>query len=128
MPGRVDLPPYSLVETRTGSGTPIVLLHGLSGSSRWWSRNIDALSRNHTVATVDLGRFGRQQLSEITALVARWLETFGEPVHLFGHSMGGLIAIGVAAERPELVRSLMLISAVGMPFRFDPLSHVKPLP
>ena len=125
---RVDLPPYFLSETRTGAGTPIVLLHGLSGSSRWWSRNLDALSRDHTVATVDLGRFGRQQLSETIALVARWLETFGEPVHLFGHSMGGLIAIGVAAERPELVRSLVLISAVGMPFRFDPLSHVKTLP
>ena len=125
---RVDFPPYSLSEHRTGSGTPVVLLHGLSGSSRWWSRNVDALAERHTVASVDLGRFGRQHLSETVALVARWIDTFGEPVHLLGHSMGGLIAIGVAAERPDLVRSLILVSAVGMPFRFDPLSHVKPLP
>lgn len=125
---RVELPPYTLFEHRTGSGTPVVLLHGLSGSSRWWSRNLEALAEQHTVATVDLGRFGRQHLSETIALVARWLETFDQPVHLFGHSLGGLISIGVAAERPDLVRSLILVSAAGMPFRFDPLSHVKPLP
>ena len=124
----VDLPPYSLTENRTGSGPPVVLLHGLSGSSRWWSRNIEALSERHLVATVDLGRFGKLPFDEVIALVARWIERFGEPVHLFGHSMGGLIAIGVAAERPDLVRSLVLISAVGMPFRLNPLPHVKPLP
>ena len=124
----VDLPPYSLTESVTGAGPPVVLLHGLSGSSRWWSRNVDALAEKHLVATVDLGRFGRLPFEEVIALVARWIERFGEPVHLFGHSMGGLIAIGVAAERPDLVRSLVLISAVGMPFRLNPLPHVKPLP
>ena len=125
---RVDLPPYSLTETRTGSGTPVVLLHGLSGSSRWWSRNVDALSERHLVATADLGRFGRLPFAEVIAIVSRWLETFGEPVHLFGHSMGGLIAIGVAAERPDLVRSLVLVSAIGIPFRLNPLPHVRVLP
>ena len=105
----------------------MVLLHGLSGSSRWWSRNVDALSQSHLVATADLGKFGKLRFEEITALVARWLETFGEPVHLFGHSMGGLIAIGVAAERPDLVRSLVLISAVGIPFGLDPRPHVSVL-
>jgi pimeloyl-ACP methyl ester carboxylesterase len=124
----VPLPPYTLIEKRTGSGTPVVLLHGLSGSSRWWSRNVEALAESHLVATADLGRFGQLPFEEITALVARWLETFGEPVHLFGHSMGGLIAIGVAAERPDLVRSLVLISAVGIPFRLNPIPHVMALP
>ena len=124
----VDLPPYSLTENRCGSGPPVVLLHGLSGSSRWWSRNIEALSAEHLVATVDLGRFGKLPFEEVIALVARWIERFGEPVHLFGHSMGGLIAIGVAAQRPDLVRSLVLISSVGMPFRLNPLPHVMPLP
>ena len=124
----VELPPYSLTETRAGAGPPIVLLHGLSGSSRWWSRNAAALAERHLVATADLGRFGRLPFEEVVALVARWLETFGEPVHLFGHSMGGLIAIGVASERPELVRSLVLVSAVGIPFGFNPLPHVRALP
>jgi pimeloyl-ACP methyl ester carboxylesterase len=61
-------------------------------------------------------------------LLARWLETFGEPVHLVGHSMGGEIAIRLAAERPDLVRSLLLVNSAGMPFRLDPRPHVRTLP
>ena len=64
----------------------------------------------------------------MTSLLARWLETFGEPVHVVGHSMGGQIAIRLAAERPDLVRSLMLVNAAGMPFRLDPRPHVRALP
>jgi len=136
---RLDFPPYSLYETRTGAGTPVVLLHGLSGSSRWWSRNVDALAARHLVAAVDLIGFGRNRrfsglplllpsFSEMTALLARWLETFGEPVHLVGHSMGGQIAIELASERPDLVRSLVLVNAAGMPFRLDPRPHVRAVP
>ena len=34
----------------------------------------------------------------------------GEPVHLFGNSLGGLVSVGVAARRPDLVATLTLIS------------------
>lgn len=136
---RIDLPPYSLWESRAGAGTPVVLLHGLSGSSRWWRRNVDALAARHLVAAVDLVGFGRNRrfrglplllpsFSEVTALLARWLETFGQPVHLIGHSMGGQIAIALASERPDLVRSLILVNAAGMPFRLDPRPHVRAVP
>jgi pimeloyl-ACP methyl ester carboxylesterase len=136
---RLDFPPYQLWETRAGSGTPVALVHGLSGSTRWWSRNIDALAEKHLVAAVDLVGFGRTQhffsppvilppFPEATALLARWLETFGEPVHLVGHSMGGQLAIRLTAERPDLVRSLVLVNAAGMPFRFDLRPHVRSLP
>lgn len=134
MSSRLEFPPYSLWETRTGAGTPVALVHGLSGSARWWSRNIDALAEQHLVAAVDLVGFGRNRrlvppsFGEIASLLARWLETFGEPVHLVGHSMGGHLAIRVASEHPELVRSLVLVNAAGMPFRFDPLPHIRPLP
>lgn len=117
----------------------MALLHGLSGSARWWSRNIDALAARHLVAAVDLVGFGHNRrfsglplllpsFSEVTALLARWLETFGEPVHVIGHSMGGQIAIGLAAARPDLVRSLILVNAAGMPFRLDPRPHVRAVP
>lgn len=136
---RLEFPPYALWETRTGQGSPVALIHGLSGSSRWWSRNLEALAERHLVAAVDLVGFGRNRrffgvpavlprFSEVTALLARWLETFGEPVHLVGHSMGGGIAIRLAAERPDLVRSLLLVNSAGMPFRLDPRPHVRTLP
>ncbi|HEX2121598.1 MAG TPA: alpha/beta fold hydrolase, partial [Thermoanaerobaculia bacterium] len=136
---KLSFPPYSLWETRTGSGSPVVLLHGLSGSSRWWSRNIEALAAGHLVAAADLVGFGRNvrftglpqilpPFAEVSSLLARWIATFGEPVHVIGHSMGGQIAIRLAAEHPELVRSLILVNAAGIPFRFEPLAHVRPLP
>jgi pimeloyl-ACP methyl ester carboxylesterase len=136
---RLDFPPYVLWESRTGEGTPVVLLHGLSGSRRWWQRNVPALAEAHTVASVDLVGFGRNRrfsglpvllpsFAETTALLGRFLETFGEPVHLVGHSMGGQIAIRLAAERPDLVRSLVLVNAAGMPFHLDPRPHVRAVP
>jgi pimeloyl-ACP methyl ester carboxylesterase len=135
----VQLPPYSLWEARSGSGTPIALIHGLGGSTRWWKKNIAALGETHTVAALDLLGFGRNArfwapprvappFREASALVARWLETFGEPVHLVAHSMGGLIAIRVAAERPELLRSLTLVCAAGIPFALDPKPHLRAMP
>lgn len=139
MQARLDFPPYALWETRAGAGTPVALIHGLSGSSRWWSRNIDALAARHLVAAVDLTGFGRNRrytvfpeippsFREVSALLARWLETFGQPVHVIGHSMGGQLAIRVAAERPDLVRSLILVNSAGMPFHVDPRPHVRTLP
>ncbi len=134
----IDLPPYRLWESRSGKGSPVALIHGLSGSGKWWSRNIERLAGQHLVAAIDLVGFGRTQrfsilpkviprFTEATALVARWLESFGEPVHVIGHSMGGLLAIRVAAERPDLVRSLVLVGAAGMPFAARPVPHIRPL-
>ena len=45
-PREVLIPPYRFWETRAGSGTPVVLIHGLGGSSDWWRRNVDALARD----------------------------------------------------------------------------------
>jgi len=136
---RLPFPPHALWETRAGAGTPVVLIHGLSASSRWWSKNIDALAERHLVAAVDLTGFGQNRrfyilpetvpvFGELTALLARWIETFDQPVHLVGHSMGGLIAIRLAAERPDLIRSLVLVDAAGMPFHLDPRPHMRALP
>jgi pimeloyl-ACP methyl ester carboxylesterase len=137
--GRIELPPYTFWATRTGTGTPIVLIHGLGGSADWWRRNVSALSARHTVAAVDLIGFGRNRFflrrsslpltfDEIASLLARWLESaFDGPVHLVGNSMGGQIAIHLAARRPELVRSLVLVNATGIPFELKPGQHLENL-
>ncbi|MEA2237077.1 MAG: hypothetical protein QOC81_1801 [Thermoanaerobaculia bacterium] len=136
---RIDLPPFTFWETRAGSGTPIVLLHGLGGSSDWWRHNIDVLAERYQVSAVDLVGFGRNRFflrrsnlplrfEDIAALLARWIESsFDEPVHLAGHSMGGHIAIHLAASRPDLVRSLVLIDATGIPFEVAPGAHIESL-
>jgi len=134
----VELPPFRVWEVRAGAGTPVILVHGLSGSTRWWKRNLSELAAEHEVAAIDLVGFGRNRkflrgsplplpFEDAAVLLARYIETgfAGGPVHLIGHSMGGQIAIHLAASRPDLVRSLVLVGSTGLPFGADPLVHIE---
>ena len=65
---------------------------------------------------------------EIAAVLARWIErSFEQPVHVVGNSMGGQIAIHLAAAHPRFVRSLVLVDSSGLPLRFRPLLHLRNL-
>lgn len=114
----VDLDGARLHYQRSGMGEPVVLIHGLSASSRWWARNVDALAGRFTVYVIDLLGFGHSRgrqrfvLAEAAALLARWMEAVGiDQAHIVGHSMGGFIAAHLAAEYPEKVRRLVLVDA-----------------
>lgn len=98
--------------TAVGSGPPLVLVHGLSGSARWWRYNVPAFSRQHTVYTLELlGGVGVQEAAELIAL---WLRDQRlQHVCLIGHSMGGQIAMNVAARSPQVTR-LVLACASGL--------------
>ncbi|HEV7639497.1 MAG TPA: alpha/beta fold hydrolase [Gaiellaceae bacterium] len=93
---------------------PIVFVHGLSASSRWW-RAVLPLLEGREARLLDLPRFGRHFRP---AGATEWLAAEVEaesPVVLVGHSMGGLVCASLAAERPELVRALVLIAPAGAP-------------
>ena len=99
-------------------GPPLVLLHGLSGSAAWWKRNLPALSRAFRVTAVDLPGFGsshpdaRLILDDLPAQLDVLLGELGiERAHVMGHSMGGLVAGGLAADHPERVNRLVLVDA-----------------
>lgn len=100
-----------------GEGAPVVLIHGLAGSTKWWSRNITALARDHQVHTVDLVGFGQNAggrfvLGEAAGLLAEWMRRRGlRGASVVGHSMGGHIAVDLAAAHPELVSKLVLVDA-----------------
>lgn len=132
----VALPPVRFWITEAGSGTPLLLIHGLSGSSSWWRHNLERLSESHRVLAIDLVGFGRNRrfrnsplplsIEEFSGIVVRFIEeSVGERVHLVGHSMGGQISIHVAANRGDLLRSLTLVSSTGVPFRVDPRPHIR---
>lgn len=98
---------------------PLVLVHGLAGSSRWWKPVVPALSERFEVHLVDLPRYrflSRVRPADGAAWLAGWLAdaSLDAPV-LVGHSLGGLIAAQVAAREPELVGSLVLIDPAGVP-------------
>ena len=118
-----------------GEGEPIVLVHGLSGSPRWWSRNVPAIAERYRVYLVDLPGFGTMRslrrrfvLAEAAAWLSEWMEAVGlERAHLVGHSMGGYVSVRLAASRPDLVRRLVRVAPSGIPTERSMLGHLIPL-
>jgi pimeloyl-ACP methyl ester carboxylesterase len=93
------------------NGVPLVLLHGGSSRWQWWKWVIDGLAeRTHSFAP-DLRGHGRSRwtpghyrLFDYAADIESFLEAVvGVPAVLLGHSLGGAVALIVAAERPDLV-------------------------
>jgi len=102
-----------------GAGEPVVCVHGLAGSWRWWRAVAGRLAERHEVHLVDLPRFSllaRFAPGDAAAWLGRWLEAAAleRPV-LVGHSLGGLLAAQVAARRPDAVARLVLVSPAGIP-------------
>ena len=103
----------------------LVCVHGLSGSSRWWSQLVPRVEAAGPVALLDLPR-GLAPI-DLSKWVVEQLETLEAPVDLVGHSLGGLVAARVAALRPDLVRRLVLIAPPGMGPQRSLAAYVWPL-
>lgn len=119
----MEVGPYRVHTLESGAGAEaVILLHGLSGSGRWWRHTIPALARRYRVLVPDLIGFGATgcpgPLPEIAALaeiLAEWAtQTAAWPAHVVGHSMGGQLAIHLAARHPEAVARLVLADAAGV--------------
>ncbi|MEV6408427.1 alpha/beta fold hydrolase [Streptomyces bobili] len=117
LPG-VTLTVRSRPATRAGL-QPALYVHGLGGSSQNWSALMAQLDGVVESEAVDLSGFGDSPPPDdgnysITAharAVIRHLDASGRgPVHLFGNSLGGAVSTRVAAVRPDLVRTLTLVS------------------
>ncbi len=117
-----------------GEGPPVVLVHGLSGSHRWWRRNIPALAASHRVIAVNLPGFGalmrraRFDLHEAPTLLRAFMAEVGlQRASLVGHSMGGALCARTAARHPAAVERLLLVAPAGLPVARGRLRHVAPL-
>jgi pimeloyl-ACP methyl ester carboxylesterase len=98
---------------------PALYVHGLGGSSLNWSALMPLLDGLVDSEAVDLPGFGDSpppddgdySVTGHARAVIRYLDAADRgPVHLFGNSMGGAVTTRVAAVRPDLVRTLTLVS------------------
>jgi pimeloyl-ACP methyl ester carboxylesterase len=110
---------------RTADAEPALYVHGLGGSANNWTDLAYLLADRFDGEAIDLPGFGhsdpgrRYTIAAQANRVARWIEHSGRgPVHLLGNSLGGAVSVRVAGTRPDLVRSLTLVSPA-MPF-LDP--------
>jgi len=96
----------------------VVCLHGAGAHAHWWTAMTPVLAARRRVYALDLRGHGRSdwveppsyQVRDFVSDVVELLERrFTEPVLLVGHSMSGRVATRLAAERPDLVRALVLL-------------------
>lgn len=99
----------------------MALIHGVGTNRSIWSRSVPLLeSAGRAVTSLDLPGFGRSpapdqwRIEAIADSVAEALEDqIGEPFDLIGSSLGGAVAITVAARRPDLIGRLILAAPAG---------------
>jgi len=115
----IDVGGVSLYYERTGSGEPVVFSHGIPTDYRAWSSQVDAFSKGYSTITYSR-RYAapNQRTGDVTdstvganaADLKGLIEKLGvAPVRLVGHSYGGFVAAYLAADHPDLVRSLVLV-------------------
>lgn len=106
----------------SGDGPPVVLLHGIGRTLDDFTALHTALARDHLVLAVDLPGHGGSApldgphtLPALAAAVARFLDAAGVtgPAHLVGNSLGGAVAMRLAADAPHRVASLALLNSAG---------------
>lgn len=102
------------------AGEPLLLIHGVGLNARAWAPQIAALAQTHRVLAVDMPGHGSSSplpegaaLPEYVDWAARVILALNiGTVNVAGHSMGALIATGLAADYPELVRRVAVLNAV----------------
>ncbi len=105
-----------------GEGRPVVFLHGMWNSSVVWKRTFDLFSPHYRLYAPDIPGHGQSparlpwRLREVAALLAAWMRSLEmPPAAIVGHSMGGALAIILAAAEPQLVDRLVLVNTAGLP-------------
>lgn len=114
-----------MVWRRWGAGTPVVLLHGASGSWTHWIRNIERLAERFALLVPDMPGFGESEALPEPHTAERLADAVvaGLAAHarldLAGFSFGGIVAGLAAARLGTRARRLVLLGPGGMAFRSD---------
>ena len=113
----VPTPLPLIIRELGGAGAPLVVLHGLLGSSRnWQSAGVALAERGYRVLAPDLRNHGSSPWGDDCSYAALASDVIAMldglslgPVHLVGHSMGGKAAMRLVMDRPDLVARLTVV-------------------
>jgi len=113
----VDVVGMRIAYIRSGTGPPLVMLHGAPSDSRIWQWMVPDLSHDHTVVAWDAPGFGESsdidddwRAARFADALAAFIAELGfERPHLVGHSFGTMVALSMFQRHPALSASLVLI-------------------
>ena len=119
-----------------GDGPPLLLVHGITSSSRTWKSVMPRLSEKYTVIAPDLlghGRSAKPQgdysLGAYASGMRDLLVSLDVPrVTVVGHSLGGGIAMQFAYQFPEMISRLVLVDSGGIGREVNPVLKAAALP
>lgn len=109
-----------LAAATRGSGEPVIVLHGFTGSAEaiapladrldgWQRIAVDLVGHGRSPSPVDLAPYSVEAMADAVDLLVAGVP--GGACHIIGYSMGGRVALALAAAHPHACRSLTLISA-----------------
>ena len=109
-----------LYYTERGKGAPLLFVHGLGSSSRDWAAQVAHFADRCRALRLDLRGHGHSERGEgpyAIAQLARDVAVFlhrrvGVPAHVVGLSMGGMVALELAASAPRRLRGLVVVNSV----------------
>jgi len=117
-----------------GSGSPVILLHGIPTNSLMWRNIIPQLAKTHRVIAPDLLNYGESakpkhadvSINAQSSMVVKLMDALGaRQADVIGHDIGGGVAQLIAVNHPEKVRKLVLIDSIC--FDSWPIPDFEPL-
>ncbi len=113
---------FSIAYHRQGSGTPMILVHGITTYSFIWQKMVPGLSRHYDVIAIDLLGCGDSDkppgtdysLPAQARIIRKFIDNLAlNQVHVICHDVGGGIGQILSVKYPEVIKDLVLINTVG---------------
>lgn len=105
-----------------GTKAPLLFIHGLGASTQDWEYQRDVFAKNYQVILVDLRGHGQSDKPNMPYSIPLFAQDIAQllktlalfPTHVVGHSLGGMVALQLVLDFPELVKSLTLVNSAPM--------------
>ncbi len=128
---KISIAGVSVHYVEAGKGPALLFLHGLGGTWKDWTENLPAFAAIYQVMAIDFPGFGDSDKPEVqysvewlTDVVEKFLqERKVDRVNVVGHSMGGLVALNLAARPNSRVEKIIVTDAVGIGDKADFISY-----